>query len=117
MTLIEDVVRNAELGDVRRNGRAMLIIANILEGHASATHGTQGAGHEDPWAHAMGAYRFFDNDDVSLPQLYGMSQAALQQLVPPGTRCYAVHDFSVLDYSKHAEKLDRIQVGNERGRG
>lgn len=65
----------------------------------------------------MGAYRFFNNDALTLPQLHAMATSSLQQLVPVGTRAYVAHDFSVVDYSKHTDKTDVVQVGNECGRG
>jgi hypothetical protein len=38
-------------------------------------------------------------------------------LVPPGRRAYVAYDISPVDYSHHATKGDRIQIGNEHGRG
>jgi len=111
------IVRGGKLGDSRRNERVLEIVSGIVQGHASATHGTAGADKEVPWAHAMGAYRFFDNDDVALPRLYGMVDQALLELVLPDERCYIVHDFSCIDYATHSKKADRIQIINGRSIG
>ncbi len=35
--------------------------------HMSATSGTQGVGHANPFSHAIGAFRFFDNNRLTLP--------------------------------------------------
>jgi len=110
-------VRRADLGDVRRNARAMQLVASIVEGQTSDTNAVPGAGGSAPWPHSMGAYRLFNNDAVSLHQMHAMVRGSLQQLVPSPGRCFVAHDFSVVDYSKHSDKTDRVQVGNEAGLG
>jgi hypothetical protein len=65
----------------------------------------------------MAAYRLFNNEPLKLRQLYEPARRCLAELVGVGERAYVVHDFSVLDYSKHSDKRDRIQVGNETGSG
>jgi hypothetical protein len=65
----------------------------------------------------MGAFRFFNNDQVTLPALYRPCHQALPELVPPGARCYVAHDISVVDYSHHAAKHDLVPVGDGRGLG
>lgn len=114
---MEALIRGASLGDSRRNARVLEIVSGIIHGQASATHGTCGAGYEAPWAHAMGAYRFFDNEQVALPALYGMVHSALAQLIHEGERCYVMHDFSWVDYAKHKAKLDRVRISNGRSVG
>lgn len=115
--MIEDAIREGGLGDSRRSDRAMRIVAGIVRGQTSDTNAATATGQGTPWAHAMGGYRFFNNDNVSLVQMYAPTRAALASLVPAKQRVLVVHDFSVVDYSKHTEKTDRIQVGNESGLG
>jgi len=117
MELIEAAIMQANLGDSRRNERAALLVASIIQGQTSDTNATPGAGRESPWAHSMGSFRFYNNEAMSLPAMYGAVRTALRALVPVGSRCYVAHDFSVVDYTKHNDKKDRVQVGNEAGRG
>jgi hypothetical protein len=65
----------------------------------------------------MSAYRFFNNEGLGLPEMHAMVKTSLRRLVVERTRCYVAHDFSVVDYSKHSDKADRVQVGNEAGLG
>lgn len=111
------LLNDAPLGDKRLNRRALQIVESVIQGHTSATHGTQGVGHAEPFAHVMGSFRFFDNDRLKLPGLYVPVKKAVAEQVPPGERCYIVHDLSAMDYSRHQAKQDLIQVGNERGYG
>jgi hypothetical protein len=111
------LMKTAPLGDGRLNKRAQTLVTGIIQGQASATHGPQGVGHQRPWSHAMGAFRFFDNDRLQLPALYEPCRAALRELVAPGQRCYVMHDVSVVDYSGHQGKQDLIPVGNDKGYG
>ena len=101
MGRIEKAVGRAELGDPRRNERALLLDASIVQGQTSDTNAVSGAGQPAPWGHAMGAYRFFNNEALELPQIYAMVKSSLCELVPLGTRCFVAHDFSVVDDSKH----------------
>ena len=114
---IAALMKTAALGDGRLNKRALTLTTGIIEGQASATHGPEGVGHQRPWSHAMGAFRFFDNDRLQLPALYEPCRSALRELVAPGQRCYVMHDVSVVDYSGHQGKEDLIPVGNDKGYG
>lgn len=107
----------APLGDRRRNVRALEIVTALVQGHGAAVDGVHAADTAGPWAHAMGCFRFYDNDALTLPDLYAPCRTALAELVPRGARAYVVHDLSVLDYSFHDAKPDRVQVGDGRGRG
>lgn len=115
---LHHAIEAAPLGDQRRNDRALEIVTGLIEGVGPrAEDGVHAPGEAGPWAHTMGSWRFFSNDAVDLPNLYAPIRTALAQLVPPGGRVYVAHDFSTVDYSRHNAKQDRIQVGNERGRG
>ena len=114
---IAKLMKAAPLGDGRLNKRGLTLVTGIIEGQASATHGPEGVGHERPWAHAIGAFRFFNNDRLSLPGLYEPCRVGLRELVTPGQRCYALHDISVVDYSGHQGKEDLVPVGNDKGYG
>lgn len=114
---IENAVARTDLGDPRRNARALALVASIVAGQTSDTNAASGAGQAAPWAHSMAAYRFFNNEALDLPQLHAMVKGSLRELLPDGTRCFVAHDFSVVDHSKHTTKKDRVQVGNEAGLG
>lgn len=107
----------APLGDARLNARALTLVKAIAQGQMNATSGTQGVGSPEPWAQTMGSFRFFNNEQVTLPALYQPCHAALSDLVPKRTRCYVAHDISVVDYSGHTAKHDLIPVGDGRGLG
>ena len=111
------LMKFAPLGDGRLNKRALGLVNGIIQGEASATHGPEGVGHRQPWSHALGAFRFFDNDRIEIPALYEPCRAALRELVAPGQRCYVMHDVSVVDYSGHQAKEDLIPIGNGKGYG
>jgi hypothetical protein len=115
---LQHVLHAAPLGDRRRNDRALEIVTAFLAGGESgAEDGVHAPGKAGPWAHTMGRFRFLQNDAVSLPALYTPCRDALAQLVPPGRRAYVVYDFSPVDYSHHATKRDRVQIGNTYGQG
>jgi len=115
---LKKFVMDAPLGDERRNKRALEIITALIQGgETGAADHVHVPGEAGVWAHTMGKCRFYDNPHLSLPNLYEPSRAALAELVPPGHRAYVVYDVSVVDYSHHEAKDDRIWVGNKHGRG
>jgi hypothetical protein len=115
---LHDVIWAAPLGDQRRNARLLEIVTGLIQsGEPQAEDAVHAPGEATPWAHTMGCFRFYRNDALALPALYEPCRAALAELVPPGRRAYVICDISTVDYSHHATKPDRIQVGNERGRG
>lgn len=115
---LHQVIHAAPLGDRRRNDRALEIVTSLIAGGESgAEDGVHAPGDAGPWAHTMGRFRFFKNDALTLPALYTPCRDALAQQVLPGKRAYVVYDFSSVDYSHHATKRDRVQIGNKHGRG
>jgi Transposase DNA-binding/Transposase DDE domain len=115
---LKDIIMAAPLGDVRRNKRALEIVTNLVQGEGTGTADhVHAPGSASAWAHTMGSSRFYDNEDVLLPNLYEASRKALATLVPPGHRAYVIYDVSPVDYSHHEAKDDRIQVGNKYGKG
>jgi Transposase DDE domain len=115
---LQEIIESAPLGDQRRNARLLEIVTGMVQGgEPRAEDAVHAPGEATPWAHTMGCFRFYSNDALSLPALYEPCRAALAELVPPGRRAYVIYDVSTVDYSHHATKHDRVQVGNERGRG
>jgi hypothetical protein len=115
---VKEFIMAAPLGDERRNKRALEIVTGLIQGgETGAADHVHAPGEAGVWAHTMGSCRFYNNPHLPLPNLYEPSRVALAALVPPGRRAYVVYDVSVVDYSHHEAKGDRIQVGNKRGRG
>src|SRR5436305_8362568 len=71
------------------------------------------------FAHTQAAWRFFNNERISLP---GLAQAPLQAL-REGVTCACqrfvllIHDWSHLHYNGHDRKLDRIPLSNTKDLG
>jgi hypothetical protein len=65
-------------------------------------------------AHAQAAWRFFHNRRLALPQLMQpLLDLARQQALDAGASYgLVVHDWSLLDFSGHARKKDRIPLGS-----
>jgi hypothetical protein len=65
-----------------------------------------------PFTAAQGAWRFFHNPRVNLPQLIEPSLAAAREASQSECDQYllAVHDWSVMGYAGHKSKQDRVPV-------
>jgi hypothetical protein len=106
------------LGDRRRNERALELVTELIQGgEPGAADHVHAPGEAQVWAHTVGRFRFCSNPDILLPNLYEPCRVALAELVPRGSRAYVIYDVSLVDYSHHEAKLDRIRIGNKYGRG
>lgn len=67
-----------------------------------------------PMSAAQAAYRFYDNDRVSLPMLAAPLREQLPVAVAAACRawCLVIHDLSPLHYTQHESKQDRIVLYN-----
>ncbi|HNN97472.1 MAG TPA: transposase DNA-binding-containing protein [Pseudomonadota bacterium] len=114
MLHLAELINSAPLGDPRRNARALTLTNAMLQGQMSGTHGVPGAGGAMPWADTIGAFRFFNNDKLSIPALFEPCRQGLAQLLAPQARALVIHDVSVVDYSTHQAKHDLVPVGDGR---
>ena len=66
------------------------------------------------FASTQAAWRFFNNDSITTPQLASpLRQVARDELAKSNTLFYlAILDWSKIDYSKHSSKLDRAEFCN-----
>ena len=67
------------------------------------------------FASTQGAWRFYKNDRVSLTKLHEPLLMAAHESVARHCSDYVlcVHDWSRLNYRKHASKLDKYQITHE----
>lgn len=100
----------AQLGDARRNVRAIKIATDLL-GRPSSSFPEQCS----DWAALKAAYRFFNEEDVSFEALQQPHRSlVIQRARQPGTTLF-IQDGSELDYSSRDLKLGPI--GDHRGQG
>jgi hypothetical protein len=86
--------------------------------HLQAARG-DAAGAADGFAAAKAAYRFFDNDRVSLPALAGPLQSAAESYVAKHrpSALLVLHDWSAVKYKGHESKRDQVRLSNEQDVG
>lgn len=102
-----------DFGHAKRDACALRHLARLLtvpEGSPS----TEG----DGWAEAKSWYDLLDNPAVSVQDLRAWRAAVLEEGLRTQTGpLLAIHDVSVLDYSRQASKTDRRAIGDGRGQG
>ena len=108
------IISGAQLGDLRRNDRLFELV-QWLTRQATAGAGSPGVG--GAWAESMGAWRFFNNAEISLDAAYSVVRSAIRESLGASKRCYVMHDVSLIDLSRHNSKADRIPIGDHRGAG
>ena len=112
-----EAIMSSELGNSFRNARAVEIVRGMVaRGVAGEVEGERAAV-ASAWAQVMGEFRFYSNRHVDIPTLYDACRAQIRERLGVGGRCFLLHDHSVVDYSGHNSKEDRIPVGDGRGRG
>ena len=111
---MKQIISRAELGDRRRNDRLFDLVQWLTR---VVTGGAVAPDKAAAWSVAMAAWRFFNNGSVSLSAAYDVVRAAVRGVLATSTTCFVAHDVSLLDYTKHNTKEDRIPIGDHRGKG
>jgi len=108
------IISEGQLGDRRRNERMFDLVQWLTRSLVSAA-GVPNA--RVGWAMAMGAWRFFNNSAISLAAAYDVVRTAIRAALGTSRRCFVVHDVSLLDFTRHNAKTDRVPIGDHRGAG
>lgn len=93
----------------------------MVESHSQASQAVASGIHAVPevstsFAAAQGAYRFLNNERVTLRALAGpLIEVARTEVAAACSRwCLIVHDWSQLMYAEHRVKLDRVKLSSRR---
>jgi hypothetical protein len=101
--------------DVRLSARFDLLVQEHMgHGHNVAAGPRVLPGENAAFAATQAAWRFYNNDCLSLPTLAQPSLAFARRAAKESCQCYAltVHDWSYLDYRTHTGKKDRVELSN-----
>jgi hypothetical protein len=90
---------------------------NVVQAVAAGVKALPGAG--KAFAATQAAWRFFANEQVTLPKLIEPLREVGRQACRQSASAYvlAVHDWSKLDYAGHLSKTDQTQLSQELDRG
>lgn len=71
------------------------------------------------FASTQAAWRFYRNEEVTLPALAGPLLELAREAVPEGCQDYALvmHDWSLLHYGRHERKADRMRLAHGKDHG
>ncbi len=114
MPNFQTLLESSPLPDLRLRRRAAELVQSMVRGQSSNSLGCLSPADRTQESFTRGAYRFFDNDDVTRTALHMPMQEALRELISPSESASVAHDLSVLNYSGHNRKEDLIPVGNDR---
>ena len=114
MPNFQTLLETAPLPDLRLRRRAAQLVQSMVRGQSANSLGCLGPADATQESFTRGAYRFFDNEDVTRTALHSPMQGALRELISPSETVTVAHDLSVLNYSGHNRKEDLIPVGNDR---
>ncbi|MBL8634390.1 MAG: hypothetical protein JNM40_14300 [Myxococcales bacterium] len=114
MPNFQALLESAPLPDLRLRRRAAHLVQSMVRGQSANSLGCLSPADATQESFTRGAYRFFDNGDVTRTALHTPMQIALRELISPSETAIVAHDLSVLNYSGHNRKEDLIPVGNDR---
>ncbi len=114
MTDFQTLLESSPIPDLRLRRRAAELVQSMVRGHSANSLGCLGPADATQESFTRGAYRFFDNEDMTRTALHTPMQVALRELISPSETVTVAHDLSVLNYSGHNRKEDLIPVGNDR---
>lgn len=106
---IETEFQTLDLGDARLNKRLKLTVENIFkEPTASIPKAMR------TWKDTKGAYRLFDNHNVSHKKILTSHQQTSQKRIGQFDVVLAVQDTTSLNYTKHTSKKDMGSLGSNK---
>lgn len=114
MTNFQALLESAPLPELGLRRRTAKLVQSMVRGQSSNSLGCLSPRGRTQESFTRGAYRFFDNDDVTRTALHMPMQESLRELISPSESASVAHDLSVLNYSGHNRKEDLIPVGNDR---
>ncbi len=107
----------ALLGHAKRDEALLRQVRLALSAPGAPLAQAAGRGKVSPLADLMSLYRFAHNPKVSLSRLRAVRRELALSSLARGSEVLAIHDVTLLDYSRHNSKLDRREIGDHRGQG
>ena len=114
MTNFQALLESAPLPELGLRRRTAKLVQSMVRGQSANSLGCLSPADATQESFTCGAYRFFDNEDLTRTALHTPMQTALRELTSPWETVTMARDLSVLIYSGHNRKEDLIPVANDR---
>lgn len=103
---------NINLGDKRLNMRAQLIGINMIKKPAESINMQS-----ENWSQSKGAYRFFDNEKVSFPEIIKPHINLIKDQIKSCKTILAIQDTCMVGYDHHKSVTDLGHIGKKESSG
>jgi hypothetical protein len=88
-----------------------------LVGAPGAGAGHAGGSKDAAWAESKSWYDLINNEEVSVPALRALRAGVVREALDPSAEVAVFHDITELDFTWHASKQQRMEIGDHKGRG
>lgn len=105
------------LGHAKRDAALIRQVVLALSAPGVSLPQVAGRGKVSQLADLMSLYRFAKNPDISLSDLRAVRRRLALSPLAENDELLAIHDVTLMDYSRHNSKRDRREIGDHRGQG
>jgi Transposase DDE domain len=114
--VVERVAKHVNMGHRKRN-ECVLRHVMRLAGAPGAGAG-QAAGSKDAsWAESKSWYDLINNEKVGVRTLRELRARVVREGFDPSVEVAVFHDITELDFTCHGSKRERMEIGDDKGRG
>jgi len=114
--VVERVARHVNMGHRKRNECVLRHVMRLVGAPGAGTG--QAAGSKDAsWAESKSWYDLINNEKVDVRTLRALRAHVVQEGFNPSAEVAVFHDITELDFTWHASKRERMEIGDHQGRG
>ena len=114
--LIKCIARHVNMGHVKRNECVIRHVMRLV-GAPGTGAGQAGGGQDAAWAESKSWYDLIHNEKVSGRALRALRADVVRERFDPSAPVAVLHDVTELDYTRHASKRERMEIGDHQGHG
>ncbi|HUW61188.1 MAG TPA: hypothetical protein VMZ06_09290 [Candidatus Bathyarchaeia archaeon] len=109
--VVERVARHVNMGPQKRNECVLRHVIRLVGAPGAGTG--QAAGSKDAsWAESQSWYDLIDNTTVSVRMLRELRAHVVREGFDPSVEVAVFHDITELDFTRHASKQKRMEIGD-----
>ena len=110
------VARHVNMGH-RKQDECVLRHVMRLAGAPGAGAGQAGGAKDASWAESKSWYDLINNENVGVRSLRELRAHVVRESFDPTVAVAVFHDITELDFTRHASKQERMEIGDGKGRG
>jgi len=114
--IVERVARYVNMGHHKRDECVLRHVMRLI-GAPGAGAGHAAGGKDASWAESKSWYDLIHNEKADVGALRALRANVVREGFDPSTEVAVFHDITQLDFTWHASKRERMEIGDHKGQG